>query len=160
MPGYPACGQLLLFGLLLLASCAGPQRWADQLSVELRCGMSVAEVGRASQRDVQPFSSAWRPVYREQNKDLVEERNAPGLGETAADSAKIDFTHWIGGGSQRTSVLLAFKMDKLVALRIEWLEAGQLMGVPLSGETRILCEESVSEVDKGREWGRESKNTP
>lgn len=101
--------------------------------------MSTREVAKASGRDVRQFAAPWTPAFRKvvaQDQDTKEEGGGPTPG---VHPNEAEFTHWVGDESDRTSVLLAFRDGRLVALQVGWLEPWMLMGIPEAAPTRLLC---------------------
>jgi hypothetical protein len=81
-------------GLLsMLSGCAcGPERWAELLETQARCGMSPQEVEKLSGQKVVKL-------------DVPSQRG----------------THMIGAEKEATEVWFVFKDDKLQAVQLAWM---------------------------------------
>jgi hypothetical protein len=80
-------------GLLMLAGCAcGPDRWAELLETQVRCGMSPPEVKKLSGRNLAKLDT---PSHRG--------------------------THVIGEEGDATEVWLTFSEDRLQAVQLGWM---------------------------------------
>jgi hypothetical protein len=105
---------ILLCAQLLLACSSIPAQWSKDLIFELRCGMNVAEIERATGRH-------------------IEDKTAGG---TVKDSRG---THTIESDDHRTIVWFVFSEKGLRSLRISWSEAAIGYGVPKSTSQIDLC---------------------
>ena len=90
----------------LLAGCVcGPDRWAELLETQARCGMSLQEVERLSGRKI-----------------------------TRLDVPTHRGTHVIGEEGEATEVWLVFKEDKLQAVQLGWMYALKRMAYTQKAE--------------------------
>lgn len=85
---------IIIFGFLgMLSGCAcGPERWAELLETQAKCGMSPQEVEKLSGQKVARL-------------DVPSQRG----------------THMIGEEGEATEVWLVFKDDKLQAVQLAWM---------------------------------------
>jgi len=80
-------------GLLMLAGCVcGPDRWAELLETQVRCGMSPQEVEKLSGRKLAKI-----------------------------DTSSHRGTHVIGEEGEATEVWLVFKDERLQAVQLGWM---------------------------------------